>query len=119
MKKKSKKKTDKLYIILGSIVGFIILFFIIIPFIKFRSDSTIKYIAYKDHSFKYEEDIMCYDESYFYNKNMDISISSVEVKKYLFFYFTTIHYKEGNVCDYEYYLEEEYITNFINNAEII
>lgn len=119
MKKKSKKKNDKLYIILGSIVGFIILFFIIIPFIKFRDSDTIKYIAYKDHSFKYEEDIMCYNESYFYNKNMNISISYVEVKKYLFFYFTTIHYKEGNVCDYEYYLEEEYINNFINNAEII
>lgn len=117
--KKNKKKSNKKYIILGSIIGFIVLFFIIIPFIKFRGDGTIKYIAYSDHSFKYEEDVMCYSESYFYNKDMDISISYVEVKKYLFFYLTTIHFKEGNVCDYEYYLEEDYINDFINNASII
>lgn len=114
-----KKKSNNKYIIMGSIVVFILLFFMIVPFIKYRDNNTITYIAYKDHSFKYEEDIMCYNESYFYNKDMDISISHVEVKKYVFFYLTTIHFKEGNVCDYEYYLEEDYINNFINNAEII
>ena len=119
--KKSKKnnKNNKKYIIIGSIVGFILLFFMIVPFIKYKDNNTITYIAYKDHSFKYDEDILCYNESYFYNKDMDISISHVEVKKYLFFYLTTIHFKDGNVCDYEYYLEESYINNFINNAEII
>ena len=116
---KKSKKNNKKYIIMVSIVGFILLFFMIVPFIKYKDNNTITYIAYKDHSFKYDEDILCYNESYFYNKDMDISISHVEVKKYLFFYLTTIHFKDGNVCDYEYYLEESYINNFINNAEII
>ena len=106
----------KIIIISILVIGLI---FILLPFIKIKSSNEIKYITYTDHSFKYEEDISCYNESYFYNKEMDISIEYVEVKKFLFFYFTTIHFKDGNVCLYEYYLEEEYINDFINNAEIL
>lgn len=111
-------KSKKL-IVLISILIIVILILVLLPFIKIRGENTIKYIAYTDHSFKYEDEKSCYNESYFYNDEMDISISSVDVKKFLFFYFTTINFKEGNVCRYEYYLEEDYIDNFINNAEII
>lgn len=97
----------------------IILILVLLPFIKIKSNGKINYISYTDQSFKYEDGKSCYSESYFYNEKMDISISDVDSRRILFFYFNTIQYKEGNVCDYEYYLEEEYITNFLNNAEII
>jgi len=42
----------------------------------------------------------------------------VDFKKILFFYKITLEYENGNLCDYEYVLEEEYITNFIDNANI-
>ena len=42
----------------------------------------------------------------------------MDFKKILFFYKITLEYEEGNLCDYEYYLEEEYINTFIKNAKI-
>lgn len=74
--------------------------------------------------FAYNEDLSlfagdsCYDESYYYNEKRDISIYNFHTQKFLFFYKITYEYKDGNICETEYLLEEEYITNFINNAII-
>ena len=67
---KKSKKNNKKYIIMVSIVGFILLFFMIVPFIKYKDNNTFTYIAFKDYSFKYDEVILCYNVSYFYNKDM-------------------------------------------------
>lgn len=61
---------------------------------------------------------MCH-ESVAYNEEHDISITSFNIKKYFIFYIITLKYEKGNLCDTEYLLEENYIENFINNAEIL
>ena len=61
---------------------------------------------------------MCYDESYTYNKKRNISISYWDYNGFLFFKWFKIKYKEGNVCATEFVLEETYIENFLENAQI-
>ena len=64
------------------------------------------------------EEEFCYDESYSYNKKRDISIINWDYEGILFFKWFKVEYKKGNVCDYEYLLEEEYIYRFIKEAKI-
>lgn len=101
----------------------VILFFIIIsllilyPNIEINKDNKIIKFSYSDDISLFE-DQECYNESYFYNKKRNISIYNYDFKKFLFFHIIIIEYKDGNVCDTEYLLEESYINDFINNAKI-
>ena len=101
----------------------VILFFIIIsllilyPNIEINKDNKIIKFSYSDDISRFEDED-CYSESYFYNKKRDISIYNYDFKKFLFFHIIIIEYKEGNICDTEYLLEESYINDFVNNAEI-
>ena len=114
----------KINLILGIIIFLIMLFILIYPSIEFYNNGYLYMMSYgKD--WDYSEDLkeleqeMCYDESYSYNKKRDISIKGWEYKRFLFFKWFKITYKKGNVCATEYLLEESYIKNFIENAEII
>ena len=42
-----------------------------------------------------------------------------DLKRFLIFKILISDYKNGNLCDMEYLLEESYIKEFINNAKII
>jgi len=104
----------------NSIVAFIILFLIfliVFPFIKIDTGKKIYDFSYNMDISEYENN-SCYDESYFYVPNRDISIYNFNFKKFLFFHVIVLEYEKGNVCDTEYLLEESYIDNFINNADI-
>lgn len=105
------------------LVLIISIFVIIYPSIEFYKDDYLYLMSYgKD--FEYSEDFeefdqeTCYDESYSYNKKRNISISSWDYEGFLFFRWFRVKYKEGNVCETEYVLEESYIKNFIENAKI-
>lgn len=60
-----------------------------------------------------------YNERYCYHKERDISISSFDVNRFLFFYTVSMNYIAGDVRETQFVLEESYIDNFLNNAEII
>ena len=94
------------------------LFLLIYPFIEIDTGKKIIVFGYNDDVSKYE-DVSCYDESYFYVEDKDISINNFTFSKFLFFYIITLDYEEGNVCETEYLLEEEYINNFLENAVIL
>ena len=101
----------------------IVVFIVIYPSIEFNKDGYLYLMSYgKD--FEYSEDFkeldqeMCYDESYSYNKKRNISISSWDYDGFLFFKWFKVKYKKGNVCKTEFILDESYIKNFIENAEI-
>lgn len=96
----------------------IILFLILLPHIKIYKDNKLMYISYSDDISEYEDNL-CYHESVSYYEKKDISIKKIDYKKYFIFYLFTLEYEKGNLCNTEYLLEEEYIYNFINNAEII
>ena len=107
--------------IIISVIIFILiitLILIAIPFIKIDKGNKLIFISYSDDISKYET-YTCYHESISYNEKKDISIKRFDIKKYFIFYLFTLEYEKGNLCSTEWQLEEEYITNFINNAELI
>lgn len=106
-----KKKLIIFFIILLSIL-------FLLPLIKIDKNNKLMFISYSDDISKFE-DQFCYHESITYYKKRDISIKKFSIKKYFIFYLYNLEYEKGNLCKTEWQLEEEYITNFINNAEII
>ena len=108
----------KLFITLGIILGILVLGLCIYPMVEFYKGDTLYVLTYKEDWSEWEEN-MCYGESYSYNEERNISIHGWEFKNFLFFKWFELEYKEGNVCDTEYYLEEEYIDRIIKEAEII
>ncbi len=110
MKKKILIALCFLFIIIIAVLG-------IYPMVEFYKGNKLYVFTYKEDWSEWEEN-MCYGESYSYNEERDISIYGWEFKNFLFFKWFELDYKKGNVCDTEYYLEEEYIQRIINEAEI-
>lgn len=102
-------------ILISTIILLSILF--ILPLIKIDKNNKLIFISYRDDISEFEDDF-CYHESITYYKKRDISIKEFNIKKYFIFYLYSLEYEKGNLCETEWQLEEEYITNFINNAEI-
>ena len=96
----------------------IIIILVILPLITIKFNNKLIYISYANDISKYETN-MCYHENYFYNEKHNISIYDFNIKKYFFFYLIILNYDEGNVCETEYLLEEEYIYDMITNAKIV
>lgn len=108
----------KKIIIISIVVLSVILLLILIPYIKIDTGSKIMYLKYNDHIDEEYEDNMCYHESVSYVEDKNISVTGITIEKKFIFYLITLEYVNGNLCDTEYLLEESYIKNFINNAEI-
>ena len=108
----------KKIIIIVSIIFILLVFVSLIPLIKIDKNNTIKYISFSNDISEYDE-VTCYDDGMSYYKKKDITIKDIDIEKKLFFYFFTIKYENGNLCESEFILEETYIENFIKNAEII
>lgn len=108
----------KKIIVLSLIILVITILFLILPFIEIRKGNKLIYIGYNDDISKYET-YTCYHESVSYNEKKDISITNFDIKKIFIFHIFTLDYEKGNLCDTEWLLEEEYISNFIENAEIL
>lgn len=60
----------------------------------------------------------CYDESYFYDKVSDITIKKYYVKKDSIFNKIYLEYEDGNYCENEFVLENNWLEDFISKAEI-
>lgn len=103
-------------IIIG-ILMLICVILLILPKLEFKTDNKITYISYSEYLDEYDLPT-CYNESVIYDEKKNISITHTNYKKYFIFYLVTLDYKDGNLCDVEYLLEESYIDNFINNAQI-
>ena len=107
----------KLLIVGVIVVILVISTLLILPNIVIYGENKVTFISYSDDWSRFEENA-CYDENYFYYEDLDISINDFEVEKKFFLYFITLGYEEGNVCETEYVLEEEYINNFLAKAVI-
>ena len=107
----------KIRFFLISLLLILIILFMALPMFEFKTDKKLYAIKYTE-DFSQFETKGCYTESYFYNKKHDISIYNHKHTKFLFFNFYSFSYKEGNVCETEYQLEEQYIKDFIEKAEI-
>ena len=107
----------KILIALITVVLVISLILVALPHIVIYGDSEVTFISYSDDISRFE-DVECYDESYYYYEDLDISIHDFEVDKKGFLYFITLEYEEGNICETEYLLEESYIKKFLSDAVI-
>ena len=107
----------KLKIILPILFAIIIGFLLVYPTAEIKTKDKLIAFRYSDNLEEFETEIMD-NENYFYYNKYDISIGGVDFKKFLFFHVIEMEYVEGNMCDEEYVLEESYIQNFLENAEI-
>lgn len=107
----------RLKFILMAFVLIIIILFMALPMFEMKTEKKLYAIRYKEDYSEFETK-GCYDESYYYNEKYNISLSNFNHKQFLFIHFYSFDYVEGNICETEYQLEEEYINNFIKNANI-
>ena len=108
----------KKIVIIISIMIILLIVLLSLPYISINKDNKLIYISYSDNISKYE-DYTCYHESVSYNEKKNISIVDININKYFIFYVISLEYKKGNLCETEYLLEESYIKDFIDRAEII
>ena len=109
-----KKKILIPIIIVTVIVG---LFLLIFPTVEIQKEDKLIAFRYTDDITEFESEIS-YNESYVYYADRDITITDFNFKKFLFFHVISMEYKEGNYCDTQFVLEEEYIKDFLERAEI-
>lgn len=107
----------KLKVIIPIIVAILIIIFLTIPMFEMKTEKRFYAIRYKEDYSEFEKN-GCYNESFYYNRKHNISLSSFNHKQFLFFHFYYFDYVEGNVCETEYQLEESYIKEFIEKAII-
>lgn len=107
----------RLKFILMAFLVILIILFMALPMFEMKTEKKLYAIRYK-YDYAEFEDKGCYDESYFYNQKHNISLKNYEHKQFLFIHFYSFDYVEGNVCETEYQLEEQYIKDFIERAQI-
>lgn len=64
---------------------------------------------------KYVESLQsCYDESYFYDPSIDVTITKYHVEKKGLFHQIDLDYQMGNICENQYVLSDDWMEPFIN-----
>ncbi len=87
--------------------------------VKFKDGKIISYVFSSSKINRFLENLpTCYDESYRYDKKNDITISRVEQKSKTIVNKINLKYEKGNLCDSEYILDESFISNFLDKADI-
>ena len=104
-------------IIIPLLLLILIIILLILPTFEIKTKNKLYAIRYKEDYSEFETN-ECYNESYYYNEKHNISLSSFNHQQILFFHFYYFDYKQGNICETEYLLEESYIKDFIENANI-
>ena len=110
-----KKKliiTIAMFIVIGLAIYFIY------PQIEFTKGNKLYVMTFKEDWTEWDENL-CYNESYSYNEKRNISIYNWDFKSIGIFKYFVLEFKEGNMCETEYVLEEEYINRIIKEATII
>ncbi len=109
-----KKKIWLPIIIMLFVIG---LFLIIYPTVEIQTDKKLIAFRYTEDITEFETELS-YNENYTYYADRDITIKNFDFKKFLFFHVISMEYEEGNYCDTQFVLEEDYIKDFLERAEI-
>ena len=109
-----KKKGIIIILTVLTIIG---LFLIIYPNIEIQTKDKLIAFRYNDYIDEFEDELS-YGELYAYYGKRNISVRNYEFKKFWFFHVITMDYIDGNFCDTQFMLEESYIDDFIERAEI-
>lgn len=95
----------------------LILILVVYPFVEIDTGNKIIQFRYSDSIEEFDR-YTCYDDSYSYNEERNITVTNIDFKKFMFFHVIIVGYDEGNKCSTEFYLDENYIEDYIENAEI-
>ena len=115
-----KNKFFKVFITLFIIVVILAFSLLFIDKVKITSGNEIRFISLDGNLDWLERDsITCYDESYTYMKDKDITVDSINIKKVWFLYYHRYTFKEGNVCEYEFFIDEKDFLYMITKGEVI
>lgn len=115
-----KNKFFKVFITIFVILAILVFSLLFIDKIKITSGNEIRYISLdSDVSWIDDNSITCYDESYTYLKDRDVSINSINSKKVWFLWYHRLTFKEGNVCEYEFFIDEKDFLYMITKGEVI
>ena len=107
----------KIIVIVASLVILIAAFLAVYPQIEIDTGEKLIRCSYSDDFSEYDVN-HSYNEVYCYNEKHDVSIKTFETKRFWFFYTIHMGYVAGDVRETEFILEESYIENFLDNAEI-
>ena len=95
----------------------IAMFLIIFPQTEILTENELIAFRYSDDISEFESELSV-NENYMYYDKLDISIHNVDIQKFFIFYVIRMEYIEGNYCETEFLLKEEYIADFLQRAEI-
>ncbi len=109
-----KKKKWIPIIITFVIIG---LFLIIYPTVEIQTENKLIAFRYTDDTAEFETEFS-FNETYVYYEDRDITIKDFDFKKFWFFHVISMGYVEGNYCDTQFVLEEDYIRDILERAEI-
>ena len=112
--------TKKVKIIIAILIVIILLavsLFLIYPNIEFKKNGKF-YACRLSEDFSEFEENASYGELYFYNEKNDISLKNFEAKNFLCFYVFSFDYIDGDFRETQFMLEEEFIEDWLENAEI-
>lgn len=107
----------KIWFIIITVIIVIGILLLVYPTIEIQTDDKLIAFRYTDDLTEFESEIS-YNESYVYYADRDISIYDFDFKNFLVFHVITMEYIEGNYCDTQFVLEEQYIQDFLERAEI-
>lgn len=115
-----KNKVFKVFITLFVVVVILVFSLLFIDKIKITSGDEIRFISLDENIDWLDKDsITCYDESYTYMKDRDITVDSINIKKVWFLWYHRYTFREGNVCEYEFFIDEKDFLYMITKGEVI
>lgn len=98
-------------------VMFLGLFLVVYPTVEIQTEDKLIAFRYTNDTSEFETEFSL-NETFVYYEDRDITITNFNFKKFLFFHVIIMEYKTGNYCDTQFVLEEQYISDFLERAEI-
>lgn len=108
-----KKWTKPLIIVVTILIAALIIY----PHIEIDTGDRLIVCNYTGDFSEYDIN-HSYNEVYCYNEKYDVSLHTFDVYNFLFFHVISMEYVKGDVRETEFILDEAYIINFLENAEI-
>lgn len=116
----NKNKFFKVFITVFVIILVLAFALLFIDKIKITVGNEIRYVSLSSDVLWLEDNsITCYDDGFTYLKDKGITIKNIDFKKVGFLWYHRITFEEGNLCDYEFYIEEKDFLYLITKGEVI
>ena len=116
-----KNKFFKVFVVIFVILLVLAFSLLFIDKIKITVGNEIRYISLSSDVLwmENEEYTTCYDDGLTYLKKRNITVKNIDFKKIGFLWYHRVIFEEGNLCDYEFYIEEKDFLYMITKGEIL